>query len=183
MSARGTGAAKRYAKALFALASDANSIESTGAELAELLDAIEENSALHDVLVRPVHPAAERRGVLDQLSERLGLSPTLRRFCAFVIDQRRAGDLEAVREEYVRLAEQAAGRVRGELVSAAPISDVHLERLRAALGRRTGLQVELEVKVDPTLIGGAVARVGGLVFDGSLRTQLQQLRTNLTGGR
>lgn len=183
MSVRSTGAAKRYAKALFSLASDAGSVETTGAELATLLDAIEANPALHDVLARPIYPAVERRGVLEELGERLGLSPTLRNFCAFVIDQRRAGALAAVREEYERLAEEASGRVRGEVVSAAPISDIHLERLRAALGRRTGRQVELDVRVDPSLIGGAVARVGGLVFDGSLRTQLQQLRTNLTGGR
>jgi F-type H+-transporting ATPase subunit delta len=56
------------------------------------------------------------------------------------------------------------------------------ERLRAALAARAGREVELEVRVDPSLIGGAIARVGGLVFDGSLRTQLAQLRDNLTRG-
>ena len=183
MSVSSGAAAKRYAKALFSLARDADSVESTGAELNALLKAVDDNAGLRDVLVRPVHPASERRAVLNEVGERLGLSATLRHFGSFVIDQRRTGDLDAIRDEYERLAEEASGRVRGEVVSAAPLSDTHLDRLRSALGRRTGRQVELDVRVDPSLIGGAIARVGGLVLDGSLRTQLQQLRTNLTGGR
>ena len=68
------------------------------------------------------------------------------------------------------------------MVTASPLRDDQRERLRRALAARAGREVELEVRVDPTLIGGAIARVGGLVFDGSLRTQLAQLRDNLTRG-
>jgi F-type H+-transporting ATPase subunit delta len=68
------------------------------------------------------------------------------------------------------------------VVAAGPLSDEQRERLRRALAARAGREVELEVRVDPALIGGAIARVGGLVFDGSLRTQLAQLRDNLTRG-
>jgi len=117
------------------------------------------------------------------VGERLGFSPLLQKFCAFLIDQRRSRDLEQIHDEYVRLAEEAAGRVRGEVLAAAPLSDAQLDRLRSALARRTGQQVELSVQVDPSLLGGAVARIGDLIFDGSLRTQLAQLRASLTGGR
>jgi F-type H+-transporting ATPase subunit delta len=71
--------------------------------------------------------------------------------------------------------------VRGEVISAAALDDGQLERLRAALARRTGSVVDLDVRVDPQLLGGVVARVGDHVFDGSLRTQLSQLRASLTG--
>ena len=68
------------------------------------------------------------------------------------------------------------------IVSASPLRDEQRERLRRALSARTGQQVEFEESVDPSLLGGAVATVGGLVFDGSLRTQLEQLRASLTKG-
>jgi F-type H+-transporting ATPase subunit delta len=183
MAKRGTAAAQRYAKALFALAREERRIDAVRDELGGLVAAMAEVPALRDVLVRPLHPAAERRRALVALAERLGLSPLLRNFCLFLIEQRRTRELEAIHEEFVRLAEEAAGRVRGEVVAAAALSDGQLERLRAVLEERTGRSVDLSVRVDPTLLGGAVARVGDLVFDGSLRTQLAQLRASLTGER
>jgi F-type H+-transporting ATPase subunit delta len=83
----------------------------------------------------------------------------------------------------VRLAEEAAGRVRGEVVSATPLDPAQLDRIRSALARRLGRELDLAIRVDPALLGGLVARVGDLVFDGSLRTQLAQLRAQLTGER
>jgi F-type H+-transporting ATPase subunit delta len=68
-----------------------------------------------------------------------------------------------------------------EIVSASPLDDRRKDRLRRALSERTGQEVRLEIEVDPALIGGAIAKVGDLIFDGSLRTQLGQLRNTLTG--
>jgi len=183
MAARGTAAARRYAKALFALAREESAVDRIGAELDRLVELMHEVPLFRDVLERPLYPAKERRNAVHAVGERLGLSPLLQNFCAVLIDQRRTRDLEAIRDEYARLAEEAAGRVRAEVVAAAALSDAQRERLRNALARRTGRQVELDVKIDPALLGGAVARVGDLVFDGSLKTQLAQLRTSLAGGR
>ena len=83
-------------------------------------------------------------------------------------------------EEFGRLADAEAGRVRAKVVSATRLRDDQRERLRRALAARTGKQVELEEGVDPSLLGGAVASVAGVVFDGSLRTQLAQLHGSLT---
>jgi F-type H+-transporting ATPase subunit delta len=176
-------AALRYAKALFALAQEAGAAETVRAELARLLGAIEAVPTLGDVLVHPIYPAAQRRAALRALTGPLGLSPLLGHFLSFLIDQRRTRDLAAIRDEYERLAEEAAGRVRGEVVSASPLAPEQLDRIRAALARRTGRELDLAVRVDPGLLGGLVARVGDLVFDGSLRSQLAQLRTQLTGHR
>jgi len=173
----------RYAKALFGLAKDTHRVEAVRAELDGLLQAIETVPALADVFVRPLYPAAERRAALERLAAPLGLSPLLANFCSFLIDQRRTRDLAAIRDEFARLAEEAAGRLRGEVTSAAPLDPAQLDRVRAVLARRLGRPVDLEVKVDPKLVGGLVARVGDLVFDGSLRSQLAQLRAQLTGER
>jgi len=183
VATRGSAAALRYAKALFSLARDEGRGDDVRAELDRLVEAMRLVPALREVVVQPLYPAAERRAAMRAVGERLGFSPLLQKFCAFLIDQRRSRDLEQIHDEYVRLAEEAAGRVRGEVLAAAPLSDAQLDRLRSALARRTGQQVELSVQVDPSLLGGAVARIGDLIFDGSLRTQLAQLRASLTGGR
>jgi F-type H+-transporting ATPase subunit delta len=179
---RGSPAARRYARALFALASETDAVESVRGELAAVAELVDGNSELHHALFRPLHPAAQRRSVLRAVCERIGMSANVRNFCAFLIDQRRLVDFDGIREHYGQLADAAAGRTQAEVVTASPLSDAQRERLQHVLARRTGQQVELSVRVDPALLGGAIANVGALVFDGSLRTQLAQLRSSLTKG-
>ncbi len=179
---RSSAAARRYARALFALAKETENVPAVRRELEELALLLDENPALSRSLFRPLHPAAQRRGLLRAVCARAGTSPRLRNFYFFLIDQRRLVDFPAIRHEFDRLADDAAGRTRAEVVSATPLRDDQRDRLRRALSMRTGHQVELSEVVDPSLLGGVIARVGGLVFDGSLRTQLSRLRANLTRG-
>ena len=179
---RASAAAKRYARALFSLAGDSDRVESVRAELDAMSGLLDENPSLANSLFRPLHPVAERRALLSAVCERLGSSKEVRNFYAFLVDQRRLVDLPTIRVEYGRMAAEAAGRTRAEVVSASPLSDAQRERLRHALSQRTGRQVDLTERVDESLVGGAIATVSGLVFDGSLRTQLEQLRASLTKG-
>ncbi len=179
---RSPAAARRYARALFALARDEGRVDAVRSELDALSQLLAANTELRQAIFRPLHPGAERRAVLQAVCQRLGSSATVRNFCAFLVDQRRVIDLEAICQAYQQLADAAAGRTQARVVSASPLSDEQRERLRRALSARTGQQVEFEESVDPSLLGGAVATVGGLVFDGSLRTQLEQLRASLTRG-
>jgi F-type H+-transporting ATPase subunit delta len=178
--ASSTAAARRYAKALFGIAREDGTVEETGRELAALAELLEANAELRGVLFRPLHPASERRATLRAVAERLGASATLENFYAFLIDQRRLIDFATIQTEFERLAAEAEGRTEARLRSAQPLDDATRERLVAVLSRRTGRQVSVEVEVDPSLIGGVVVQVGSLVFDGSLQTQLEQLRHNLT---
>ena len=153
-----------------------------GGILARVHELLTSAPALHEALFRPLHPVKERRAVLQSVAERMNLSRNVHNFMLYLVDQRRLVDFEAIRTEFERLADEAAGRLQADVVSASPLRDDQRERLRRALAARAGREVELAVRVDPSLIGGAIARVGGLVFDGSLRTQLAQLRDNLTRG-
>lgn len=179
---RTSTAARRYARALFSLASEAGQV----VPLREQLDAMHRlfasEPALRAALFRPLHPVAERRAVLSAVSERMQLDRVLRNFLVYLIDQRRLVAFDAIRDEYGRLADEAAGRVQARVTAAAPLDEAQRQRLQNALAARTGRRVELDVSVDPELIGGAVAVVGNVVFDGSLRTQLAQLRESLSQG-
>lgn len=179
--ARGA-AARRYAKALFQIAQEASEVDRIRGEIEALGALLRENQELDDVLMRPLHPVAQRRAVLEAVADGLGAGSTLRAFFSFLIDQRRLLDLAVVEEEFARLADEAAGRVKVQVRSATPLSEAQHERLKRALSARTGQEVEIEHELDPSLIGGVVAQVGDQLYDGSLRTQLQQLRSGLGRG-
>lgn len=177
-----SAAHRRYARALFQLAREEGRVAEVRAELDAMHGLMEQVPELRETIFRPLHPLAQRKAALEAVAERLGTSATVRHFYSYVIDQRRVVDLPAIHEEYARLADEAAGRVPARVVSATPLSEAQQERLRQALNAQTGREVQLEVEVDPGLVGGLVARVGDVVFDGSIRTHLQQLRSNLTKG-
>ena len=174
-----TAAARRYAKALFELAQEDGRVDDVRAELDALGSLLDENLELRGVLLQPIHPASQRRGVLNGVVEKLELSPMLRSFYSFIIDQRRLVDLESITAEYARLADVAAGLTVARIRTASPLSDEQQGRLQRALSARTNSNVTLEIEVDPDLLGGLVAQVGDTIFDGSLKTQLAQLRAGL----
>jgi F-type H+-transporting ATPase subunit delta len=172
---------RRYAKALFQLASEAGQVSAIRGDLAALAKVLAENPALADVLHQPLYPVEQRRGVLSGVAERMQAGELLRRFYHVLIDHRRLLDFDAIHAEFERLADEQAGMQRAQVRTARPLSEAQQERLRRALGARLGRDVALEIRVEPALLGGLVAQVGDLVFDGSLRTQLRQLRSSLSG--
>jgi len=180
---RGAAASRRYARAIFQLAAEQGERDALLEEMRRLGGLLDENAELAAVLYRPLHPVAERRAAFEAVAGRLGLSGLARQFVTFLIQQRRMVAFPAVLAELERLADEAAGKVEAEVVSASALGDRQLERVRQALAERTGRDVRVAPRVDPALIGGIVARVGDLVFDGSIRTQLEQLRSNLTRER
>ena len=179
---RGGRAAHRYAKALFGLAEDDHRHREVRVELANLDSLFEGSRELRDALLTPLHPASERKAALREISGRASVSPLVQNFLSYLIDQRRLIDFQAIKAAYDELADNAEGLLTAEVTSAGPLDERRKDRLRRALSDRTGREVRLEIEINPALIGGAIAKVGDLVFDGSLRTQLGQLRANLTKG-
>ena len=179
---RSSAAARRYARALFSLAREDHHVNEVRAELALLNRLLDENQELREALLTPLYPVAQRKAVLIAIARQAEMGEVVRNFYAYLIDQRRLVDFAAIREEFERLADEASGLVTAQVVSASPLDDSRKDRLQRALSQRTGREVRLEMTVDEALIAGAVAKVGDLVFDGSIRTQLQQLQASLTKG-
>ena len=177
---KSSAAARRYARALFQLAVEDRQTTQIRDQLDTLSALFEASPELKEALLTPLYPVRERREVLRRVSEAEGLSGVMMNFYSYLIDQRRLVDFAGIREEYTRLVDEDLGLVTADVVSATPLDAARQDRLRRALSECTGFEVRLEVEVDPSLIGGAIAKVGDLVFDGSIRAQLDQLRTNLT---
>jgi F-type H+-transporting ATPase subunit delta len=179
MAVMGGSVARRYARALFGIGVDAGKFEALGDELGDLATLWSQSDELRDALENPVFKAEQKRAVLQNILPRVAPTPEVQRFVLLLLDRRRIVLLPAIARAYRDLTDAQLGRVRAEVTSAEELNPATLDRVRRSLEQRTGKKVVIHSTVDPELIGGVVARVGDLVLDGSVRTQLADLRDKL----
>ena len=174
--------ARRYARAIFGLAEGAQAHATLLEEARTLSAEIAGSEELGRVLLAPLHPRSERKAVLRELGTRLGLSAEIRVASEILVDENRLAILAPICDELARLVDAEAGRIAARVVSARPLDAVAQRQIQGALARRVGAEVAVEFAVDPELIGGVVARIGDVLLDGSIRTQLEQLGETLKKG-
>ena len=179
MAALGGSVARRYARALFGIGVDAGTFEALGQEIGDLAALWTAAADLRELLENPVFRPDEKRKVLEQILPRVAPTAEVRRLAMLLLERRRITLLPAIARAYRDLADAHTGRVRARVTSAEPLTAAAADRVRRALEERTGKKVIVETAVDPSLIGGVVAQVGDLVLDGSVRTQLADLRSKL----
>jgi len=179
MAVMGGSVARRYARALFGIGVDAGKFEALGDELGDLATLWNQSDELRDALENPVFKPEQKRAVLQNILPRIAPTPEVQRFVLLLLDRRRIVLLPAIARAYRDLTDAQLGRVRAEVTSAQELNAATLDRVRRSLEQRTGKKVVINSTVDPELIGGVVARVGDLVLDGSVRTQLADLRDKL----
>jgi F-type H+-transporting ATPase subunit delta len=179
MAALAGSVARRYARALFEIGLARGTFEQIGQELSDVAALWSSSLDLRRALQNPVFSRAQKRAVLQQLLPRITSSADIQKFMLLLLERRRIGVLASIARAYREMADEHAGRVRAEVISAQPLSPAETDRVRRSLEQRTGKKVILKTTEDPSLIGGLVARVGDLVLDGSLRTQLASLRQRL----
>ena len=170
---------RRYAKALFDLAVEQNKVEAWSESLLSLKRAVESSDELRDVLVNPIYTKDQRRAIGGKLVAALHLDPEPANLLYLLGDRNRLAYLGAVVDTFGVLADQKLGRLRARVTSAAPLDGASAQAIADKLARATRAQVIVERSVDPSLVGGVVAQVGSLTFDGSVRTQLDDLRRTL----
>ncbi len=179
---RAAAVARRYARALHALASKARRADAVAEELAGFEQLLGADRELRDALLRPWVKASTKRAIVLEVAGRLGVSPLTRNFLALVAQRRRLDVLGEILLAYRARVDEAAGRIRARVRSAAPLADPERAALRERLGRRLGKTVLLDTEVDPALLGGFVAEVGSQVLDMSVAGQLSALRERIIKG-
>jgi F-type H+-transporting ATPase subunit delta len=179
---RNLAIARRYAKALLLIGKEDGRAETYKEELGGVAGLITQHEALGQTLSNPLYDTAGRKEVLKSLIEKLELSRVMSSFLLFVFDKGRINFLSSINEFYQKLADELKGIARASLVSATELSSETVEKIRDALSKKTGRNIILEVEQDPDLIGGIITRIGDLVLDGSVRTQLLNMRESLKKG-
>src|SRR5512140_1587917 len=171
--------ARRYAKALFSLAVETGRVEAWAKSLESLREAVEPSPDLRDVLSNPVYSKDQRRAIVEKLAAALKLDPDPASLLFLLGDRNRLGYLAAIVDTFRELADRHLGRLRAKVTSAVKLDDQAAQAIADELSRKHGAQILLDRAVDPALLGGVVAQVGSLVYDGSVRTQLEDLRKQL----
>jgi F-type H+-transporting ATPase subunit delta len=168
-----------YAEALFAVAEAEGELSAVEDELYAFGKALETQTRLREALTDPALPPENKKGLIrDVLGERA--NPHTVNALGFLVDQDRAREIGRIVEELAEIAAERRAHQVAEVQSAVPLDEGQRRRLADALSRATGRQVEVKVVVDPSVVGGLVAKVGDEVFDGSVRTRLQEARGRLT---
>jgi len=176
-------AANRYARALFDVALKESDVEQAGRDFGAFAQLIAGHELLPKILANPAIPAPKKKAIVEQLIALAGsLSPVVAKLLVLLADRDRLVLVPEIAAAYQQRLMDHAKVVRAEIVTAVGLPGDRVAALQQGLANATGRQVQLESRVDPSIIGGAIARVGSTVYDGSVTRQLEKMKETLTAG-
>jgi F-type H+-transporting ATPase subunit delta len=177
MSMRASAA--RYARALLDVANKESDPERAEQELAAFVDLVHTNPVLERALANPVVSAADKRAIVQQILERLKPTTPVGKLLLLLASRGRLALLPDLLEVYRERLMEYRNVLSAEVTTAAPLSPERAEQLQQRLANATGRTITMTTKVDASIIGGVVTRIGGTVYDGSVATRLAKVRDRL----
>lgn len=173
--------ARRYATALADVVTEHGEARQVQEELSAWEMMMDANPMLMEVFSNPTIPYEQKRNVLTSLIERTRLRRTTSNFLQVLLKNQRLTELSEVNRRFAQVLDERSGVVSADVTTARPVPEAQQEALRARLTALTGKQVRLSFTMDEELIGGIVTRIGSTIYDGSVRTQLQQVKERMMG--
>jgi F-type H+-transporting ATPase subunit delta len=174
--------ARRYAKALFSLGKEQGKTEEYRDMLLGLASLYADEAAgVGDAVTNPLYPLDVRQKVMARIAESMQADAIMTSFLNLLIEKKRADILPDIAEAMEGMVDEDQNISHGSVVSAVELDSTLLEKIQATLEKLTGHKVILETQVDPFIIGGIIAKVGDLVLDGSIKTQLNGLKESIKG--
>jgi F-type H+-transporting ATPase subunit delta len=172
-------ASLQYANALADIALAQGAAGPALKQLADFGALYAESEELRNVLASPGVPREAKHGVIEKLAARIGASKIIRNFLFVVIDHRRSALLPDIIETFENVVRQRQGIAEAEISSAVELTAAQKKEMAQRIADLTGKRVETKYAIDPGLLGGAVVRIGDTIYDGSLRSRLNELRARL----
>ena len=178
-----SASASRYARA-FADVVSAAKLDTAALEgqFNDFLSAWDVSAELRDLFANPAVPSTQKVDFLDKLNAKLGLRKELRNLLAVMINNGRIGEVHEVAEVWRAEMQERMGIRQAEIVTARELSGKERDELIAGVGKLAGSKIQANFKLDSSIIGGTVVRIGSTVFDGSVRGRLERLREELLRG-
>ncbi|MCG3173544.1 MAG: ATP synthase subunit delta [Myxococcota bacterium] len=171
--------AKRYARALIEAIPPGMRWENVASELEDFAVMFRDNKALREVFLNPAFQDEERLKVLGAVMDKMSMNDIARGFLKVLVRNQRLDHVMLISNTVRRFVDEREGRVRGNLISAIQVAPADLREIEETLAQAVGKKVQLEEKIDPAIIGGFIARIGNVVFDGSVRRHLETVRHRL----
>jgi F-type H+-transporting ATPase subunit delta len=176
---KASAVSRSYAAALYELSKERGDVAEVQAQLAALASAWSESKDLRGVFASARFSDAEKTGLIKALAEKFALSPLTARFLSLLAEKGRLSVLAEISSEFQARIDEAAGTLRGTVVTADVVPQEQVKDLERAFSQRFKKTVLLEPQTNNDLLGGLVVRIGDLSFDGSLRTSLENLKNKL----
>jgi len=173
---------RRYAKALVEIGVEEKAVEAYGEELASVSEVLSQEELLRQLLDSPTLGLEKKEAMLADLCKVLELSESMVKFLGLLLSKGRLCFLSQIEENYRRQADELSGILSAKITAATELDDAQQQAIATSLEKQTGKQVAVTVEVDPSLIGGLQAEIGGRLFDGSVKTQLKRIEESLTKG-
>jgi F-type H+-transporting ATPase subunit delta len=171
---------RSYAEALFRVAAAEGELDAVERQLFVFSRLLETEPRVREALTDPGLPVENKRALIaDTLGQRA--NPLAVNMLAFIVEQGRARELGRIVDELAEVVAETREAAVAEVRSAVPLDEPRTEKLADALSKATGRKIEVRVVVDPSVVGGLVAKVGDEIFDGSIRTRLDEAREHLAG--
>jgi F-type H+-transporting ATPase subunit delta len=176
-----SGLAGRYALAVFELAQEERAVEAVAKDFATLKQLMAESPDLTRLIRAAVYSREEQAAGMNGVLHRMEAAPLTRRFILLLASKRRLFVLPDIIRAYRALVAKQKGEVAAQVTSARPLSDDETAELKSILRAKLSKDVNLEARVDPSLLGGLIVKVGSRMIDSSLRTKLNGIRTAMRG--
>ena len=174
--------ARRYAKALLNLAEKGNALDNTGKSLNDITDVYKENSKLRQVLSDTKVSSRLKLEILKDVLNELKASKLVDTFSRYLLAKRRIDFLPGIERAFNLLLQEKLGRIEAEVTAAYDLPKETINKMVNAISGYSGKEVEINVTIDPSIIGGIKTRIGSTVIDGSIQTQLNQIRQSIIRG-
>jgi F-type H+-transporting ATPase subunit delta len=173
--------AKRYAKALFAIGKEDGKYEAYNEALQAVAHLFTTTPEVEDALTNPLYPLDVREKAMNALIKAMGADTITGNFLSLLVQKKRASIIPEIAESFQIMVDEDNNISHGTVTSAIELTTELREKIQDTLEKLTGKKVELTASVDPSIIGGIVAKVGDLVVDGSIKTQLASLKDSIKG--
>lgn len=171
--------AKVYAKALFLIATERKELESIQTELSEFARFISESGNLASILSSHALLLGERQKLAEQVVEKLGVHPVLKKLFEQLVVKGRIPILPAIAEAFGALVDESKNLVRGTVTTTDALTEAERNDLSKAFAKKFNKQVVLRQALDKSILGGLIVNIQGLTFDGSLKTSIRRLKETL----
>jgi F-type H+-transporting ATPase subunit delta len=175
-------ASLQYANALADVALAQGAADPALKQLADFGAAFGESAELRNFLASPAVPREAKHAVIEKIAARIGAGKIIRNFLFLIADHHRTHILPEILATFQSVIRQRQGIAEAEITSAVELSAAQKKRLGQMLERLTGKKIEAKYSLDPALLGGAVVRVGDTIYDGSVRSSLNEMRARLAAG-
>ena len=173
--------AKRYAKALYELGQEEGLEQKFLEDMQNMALIVDQSAELRSILESPLYDIILKKRILKDVVSKVGISEYTLNFLNILLDKDRFVFLADIRDTYKQILDETSGRVRAFITSATELDETQLERIAKTLSDVVKKEVDVDVTIEPSLIGGVIAEVEGMVYDGSVKTELSRLKQSLKG--